>query len=242
MSNPGFAEWMKKPLGRFLISWEQRQVDALVFDAFGFFALQIGRPQVDFLRNNRIGTRLACDNRPGADLCCDFEALPIAEQSVDLVVLPHQLEFSASPHQMLREIERILVPDGRLVLAVFNPFSLWGLRRMLARRSASFPWQGRFFTAGRIKDWLQLLGFEVQSCTFGAYRPPFSQAVWVRRSRFLERIGARIWPFAGGVYLIQAVKRVPGMRAVTPAWKIRLAQAKRLAPVVQSQEQDRTEW
>ncbi|WP_417066890.1 class I SAM-dependent methyltransferase [Niveibacterium terrae] len=244
MSIPGFAEWIKTPLGRFLLSWEQREVDASVADCFGFFALQIGRTQVDYLRNSRIGSRLRCGCAEAIDLYCDFEALPIAEQSVDLVMLPHVLEFSVSPHQVLREIERILVPDGQLVLTVFNPASLWGLRRALARKTAAFPWQGHFLTAGRLKDWLQLLGFEVQSCTFGAYRPPFSQATWIRRSRFLERMGARWWPIAGGVYVVQATKRVPGMRLVTPAWKLRLAQAKRLAPVVQSQsqKQNRTDW
>lgn len=202
-------------------------------DVFGFHAVQIGMPECDYLRNNRIGFKFRCSNAGSVSLLSETHELPLASQSVDLVVLPHVLEFSAHPHQVLREVERVLVPEGQVLITGFNPFSLWGVRRLIARSAGDFPWQGQFLSVRRLKDWLELLSFETGRVDFGAYVPPVTPPRWIEQWGFMDRAGPRWWPFAGGAYVIQATKRVRGMRLVAPAWRDQRARAKAFAPVAQ---------
>ncbi|MGL1833854.1 class I SAM-dependent methyltransferase [Rhodocyclaceae bacterium SMB388] len=226
-----FSDWLSTPQGQYLLQWEQSRFDAMVADIFGYNAVQIGLPAQPFLRSNRISYRLSTAEQGEAQLLCDPFALPLATTSVDLVLLPHVLEYSRHPHQVLREVERVLVPEGSVIIAGFNPFSLFGLRRALARRGASVPWQGHYFSAPRIRDWLTLLGFDTQSGGLGCYAPPMSSNKWIERWGFMDRVGSRWWPFCGGVYMLQGIKRVHGMRLITPKWRDNHASKKALSPV-----------
>ena len=229
-----------------MLDWEQRKHDQLVADVFGFNALQIGLTRQDFLRANRMPFRFRCDDAAAEDGCriearADLCHLPFASASVDLVVLPHVLEFAANPHQILREVERILVPEGQVLVTGFNPYSLWGIRRRMSRVRTP-PWAGQYISVPRLKDWFALLGFESRAGGFGCYAPAVSQEKWLARWHFMEAAGDRWWPFAGGVYMMQAIKRVHGMRLVMPVWRERLARAKALAavtpkPLIQRKEQ-----
>jgi SAM-dependent methyltransferase len=240
----GLTQWLQTPAGRYLLDWEQRQLDAAVVDLFGYHALQVGLPELDALRANRMPHRwVATDRRdpptPGAAVAdpaatppprvavalhCDFDALPFDSNSLDLVVLPHALEFARDPHLALREVERVLMPEGRVVVVGFNPSSLWGLRqwlghvgrRLLMRRSAALflPSAGEFMRYRRLRDWLRLLSFEVEAGRFGCYRPPVASSRWLARYDWMERAGERWWPVFGAVYFVVAVKRVRGMRLV----------------------------
>jgi SAM-dependent methyltransferase len=136
------------------------------------------------------------------------QALPLASQSMDLVLLPHVLEFSTQPHAILREAERVLRPEGQIVITGFNPLSLWGVRRALPSAQSQMPFQGQFIGLHRLKDWLTLLGLELNGGRFGCYAPPFSNATWLRRAAFMEKAGDRWWPIAGAVYAVRAIKRV----------------------------------
>src|SRR5690606_11224800 len=122
------------------------------------------------------------------------EALPFDTQSLDLLVLPHTLECSSDPHQVLREAERVLIPEGRLVITGFNPWSLWGAGRMLGRGRPFLPAGVQPLSPVRLKDWLKLLSFEVESGRFGVYAPPCRTDKWLRRYAFMERAGERWWP------------------------------------------------
>ena len=133
-------EWFATPPGRYLLAWEQAQFDQAVADVFGYHALQLGAAQVEGLRANRMPHRwLALDDpahlaqAPQAVLLADFAALPFAANSLDLVVLPHTLEFARDPHLTLAEVERVLVPEGRVAILGFNPAGLWGLRQRMGR-------------------------------------------------------------------------------------------------------------
>lgn len=239
------AHWWQSPPGTYLLAWEQALLDHLVNDVFGFHALQLGLPQLDGLRANRMPHRwLATDDlvQPepvplppvdeslstlmplpvGAALHCDFDALPFPNQSLDLVLLPHALELARDPHDTLREVERVLVPEGRVVIIGLNPASLWGLRQRLGhgRRQVGLggplflPDAGDFIGYRRVRDWLRLLGFEVERARFGCWRPPWGQAGWLQRWAWMDPLGARLWPVLGAVYAVQAVKRVRGLRLV----------------------------
>jgi SAM-dependent methyltransferase len=242
MAIESFSAWLETPQGRYVQAWEQAKLDILLADIFGFNALQLGFPHFDTLRANRMPFRICCCDRTGVAVQSDPHHLPFAASSVDLVVLPHILEFDPHPHQILREVERVLVPEGSAVVTGFNPFSFWGLRRMFAGRRGLPPWQGRYLSVPRLRDWFALLGFETRGGAFGCYAPPFGDEKWLRRWDFMESAGDRWWPVAGAVYVLQAIKRQHGMRLVMPKWKDRMARAKALAlmpqkPIAQKHDQ-----
>jgi SAM-dependent methyltransferase len=226
----GAEEWFATPLGAHLLAREQAYFDRVIADIFGYNAFQFGLPAHDLLRASRIPLRCRIDAGGGAQLRADFRDLPIAGNSADLVLLPHVLEFSEDPHQILRELERILMPEGHVVISCFNPWSLWGLRRTFSS-GAQYPWRGRFINLPRLKDWLSLLGFEIVAGQMSCYAPPCRQQKWLTRFGFMEPAGDRWWPMAGGVYFLQAIKRVRGMRLIMPTWRDRLAPRKSLAAV-----------
>jgi SAM-dependent methyltransferase len=226
------GDWLGTAQGRYLVEWERAKFDHIVVDIFGYNAVQLGLPSHDFLGSSRIALRFCAGTDPGAALVSDLTQLPLATSSIDLIVMPHVLEFADDPHQILREVERVLMPEGQVVIAGFNPFSLWGLRRRFG--NGDYPWRGRYLSLPRIKDWLALLGFEANRGCFGCYAPPALQSKWLRRFAFMEKAGDRWWPIAGGVYIIQAVKRVHGMRLVTPAWRTAGARQKSLATVARN--------
>jgi SAM-dependent methyltransferase len=210
-------DWLQTPLGGYLLAAEQALFDAAVTDLFGFNAVQLGMPQVDLLRDCRVPFRCRAAPVAAANLCCNSVQLPFAASSIDVLLLPHILEFSINPHHTLREAERVLRPEGHLVLSGFNPISLWGARRLLDR-GGEYPWQGRFITLLRLKDWLALLGFEVMAGRMACYAPPVRKARWLQRCRFMDGAGDRWWPMLGGVYFLVAKKRVTGMRLIRPQW------------------------
>lgn len=215
--------------------WEQKRLDALTADIFGFNAMQIGLPQIQALRANRMQHQWRSDThlpqasaqRTDGDAAApvvvvhDFSDLPFATQSLDLIVLPHVLEFADEPHQVLREVERVLIPEGRLIVSGFNPASLWGARQVAGRLTGAhfLPQDGEFISLPRLKDWLKLLNMEVNRGHFGCYAPPCASQKWLERFDFMEKAGDRWWPYLGAVYIVQAIKRVKGMRLIGPAWK-----------------------
>jgi SAM-dependent methyltransferase len=235
MSIPGLSDWLATPQGRYVVDWELARTESLIGDVFGFNAFQFGLPEIDYLQNSRISLRRRAGPDGRIDLRCDLRDLPLASASVDLAFLPHVLEFHDDPHQILREIERVLIPEGKVVIVGFNPFSLWGIRRRMPRRPPTFPWTGRYLSVPRLKDWLALLGCEMDRGHFGCYVPPLRQEKWLRRWRSIELAGDRWWPIAGGVYVIRAVKRVHGMRLVKPAWRTTPAPRKALSPIAQKE-------
>ncbi|WP_418320387.1 class I SAM-dependent methyltransferase [Piscinibacter sakaiensis] len=250
----GLADWLETPAGRYLLEWERRQIEIQVADIFGFHSLQLGLPQLNGLQANRMPHRwyafdpvreasegpfeqsAEASTADAADaagatrrvatinLQCEFDALPFDSRSLDLVLLPHALELARDPHLALSEVERVLVPEGKVVILGFNPASLWGLRQRVGRLLARIglhrrdglylPTAGEFIAYKRMRDWLRLLSFEVEAGQFGCYRPALRTDKWLSRYAWIEAIGERWWPVFGSVYLLVAVKRVRGMRLV----------------------------
>ena len=211
-------------------NWEQRCLEQLTVDIFGFNALQIGLPQIDALKGNRMPNKWLADVHGGPQVAVvhDLAEMPFASQSLDLIVLPHVLEFSIEPHQVLREVERVLIPEGRLIICGFNPASLWGIRHISGRLSGApfLPLDGELISVPRLKDWLKLLNLEVSEGHFGCYAPPCRTDVWLRRFGMIERAGERWWPFLGAVYMVQAIKRVTAMRLIGPVRHLQMGTAR----------------
>jgi len=252
--------WLRTPPGRYLLGWEQERLDRAVADIFGFHALQVGLPEIDTLRSNRMPHRwVASDSLtvpapielpPPADepggpssmgpvpvaLHCEHDALPFPDHALDLVVLPHTLEQATDPHRALAEVARVLRPEGKVVIVGLNPVSLWGVRQRLgharlmlaradtAQRLLFLPRAGEFIGYWRARDWLRLLGFELEAGSFGCWRPPMASQRWLDRFEWMDRVGAHWWPVFGAVYCLVAVKRVRGMRLIG------LARTERMKP------------
>ena len=227
----GLQDWLGTPAGQYLLHWEQAQLDKVVADVFGYHALQLGLPKIASLQANRMPHRWTADAIDATEvqslnLLTDFATLPFPVASLDLLVLPHTLEFSHDPHATLREAERVLVPDGRIIVCGLNPASLWGWaqrRQRLYRRmglgTPYLPESGDFIGYWRLRDWLRLLGFEVESGSFGCYSPAVRSQAWLDRMAWMDTLGGRYWPILGAAYCVVAVKRVHGMRLMGASWK-----------------------
>lgn len=253
----GLTDWLTTPPGAYLLAWERAHFDLAVSDIFGYHALQLGLPELDALQANRMPHKwlaLPCVastrapltmqdseelqrapvpiSSPGVALYADAAALPFKESSLDLVALPHTLELGCDPHSALREVARVLVPEGRVVISGFNPASLWGMRQRrdhfcqrLGYEGLFLPDAGEYIGYWRLRDWLRLLDFEVESARFGCYRPALRSQKWLDRFDWMDPAGKRWWPIFGAVYFLVAVKHVRGMRLLEPAWKTRRAPA-----------------
>lgn len=228
-------QWYRDQPGQWLIDFEREQLEDVLSQLFGYYLVQVGAVmEDDLLAASRIRNRIVLDerwpyDRPDNDdgrvrgMYGNADELPLQNDSVDVIVLPHMLEFEPEPHQVLRETERVLVSGGHVVITGFNPWSLWGGRRLFGRvrRRSVAPWQGTFRSAMRIRDWLALLGFEVVTTRYCFFRPPLQRQAVMTRLAWLERLGGRWWPYLGGVYIIVARKEVVAMTPIRPRWRPR---------------------
>jgi len=210
-------EWFASPLGRYLIDLEYKYINPVVVDTFGFYAIQMGNFDIDFLDHSRIQNKFSLNSNQ-ADLMTSNEALPFEESSVDLFIAPHILEQMAEPYELLKEIHRVLMPEGRLIITGFNPVSLWGLKRLLSF-DIDYPWNAKFISLGKIKEWLPIVGLEMVEGKMGCYIPPIQQSSWQKKIEVMEKLGDRWWPMLGGFYFLVIQKRVQGMTPIQPLWR-----------------------
>jgi SAM-dependent methyltransferase len=240
-----WEKWLQSPPGRYVLGWEQKCFDQIVADVFGFHAVQIGLPQINALTENRMPLHALLmssnDSKAEADrfawhqIVGSSADLPFANESIDLIVLPHVLEFAADPHQILREVDRVLRPEGRLIISGFNPASLWGARQYLSRLIGNpyLPRDGQFIGLIRVKDWLQLLNYSLDRGHFGCYKLPLHGESAMNRMDYLESMGNRWWPIFGAVFLVSAIKRHRGMRLIGQVQTVRVPTIPQLAPAAE---------
>ena len=220
--------WFDQPLGRSLQALEANRLRALWPQLYGAVAMQLGHIGcMDFMDACIAPKRYVVDlpsfEAPSltSAVYAAVDALPFDSRSVDLAFLPHTLEFAVDPHQVLREVQRVLAPQGYVILFGFNPLSLWGLWRVALKYRGQMPWCGHFIQLLRVKDWLKLLGFELVHGKMLYYRPPLGNEAFMDRLYFLDKIGDRWWPMAGAVYFVVAQKRVAAMTPLRPTWRTR---------------------
>ncbi len=210
------VDWWQSSLGGSILDAERSIFQSNVKFFFGYIQLQLGLAQSLLPDVSRPCIQKVIAGQADIDGC--YESLPIKWHSIDTLLLSHVLEFSSDPHQILREAERVLVADGTLVLCHFNPWSLWGIRRLFSWQDRP-PWQGHFFSLARIKDWLALLNFDVVMIERTMFRPPIRSAKWFERCAFLERWGKRLWPVFSGVTIVIATKRTIPLTPITSRWQ-----------------------
>lgn len=217
--------WYETPMGQRLQQLELQWLEQILPNLFGYHLLQVGYlGQTDLTASSRISHRMvmsaSSNTLPGhaVQLCGQAERLPIESDSVDVVLLPHVLEFSRQPHEVLREVDRILVPEGHVVSMNFNPVSLWGIWRLATGWQVKMPWCGKFMTATRLRDWLALLGFDTMQQQGYGFMPPWNASHLAEYCHWLESPGQRFLSFAAGSYVLVAKKRVTTLTPITPRW------------------------
>ncbi len=149
---------------------------------------------------------------PGSAVAANAEHMPFGANSIDVFVLTHVLEFSDSPHDVLRETAECVVPGGIVAISGFNPRSMLGFAKFTNRYAGTEVDEAEFLSVVRVRDWLALLGFETIAGEFAFYRPPFNQPNRLHKFRSLETAGARWWPGLGSIYILVARKKVFGTR------------------------------
>ena len=207
--------WYLGDNGQYLLEGLSSELSRVLDVSFGYHLLQTGPVTGEtLLAPSKIHHHIVsrCEAMASVDLVALDEELPLESDSVDLVVALHSLEFCSNPHQALRELQRVLMPQGHLVIIGFNPYSLKGLRnRLSAMRGASVWRDQHLLSAHRVSDWLHLLGCEVERSSSFYSLPPvgtgsFRSAV-TRCDQWLKRYGS---PF-GGIYMTHAIKQVGGI-------------------------------
>jgi SAM-dependent methyltransferase len=145
--------------------------------------------------------------------------LPFEKDSLDVVMLHHLLDFYESPHPILREVARVVIPSGHLVIVGFNPWSMWGLWKLMPFVRKKPPWNGATILPGRLMDWLTLLDFKIDRAIYGFYRLPPLVKNRFKLPDFSQGLSRKInWPF-GAVYVIVARKQVSTLTPIQPRWR-----------------------
>ena len=221
-------EWYRTPLGEALMQREQALIRQLLPGLFGYHLLQLGGdPGCELLSESRISHRMIMldevDECPQPATGIEYlrgrsSQLPIASDTLDAVLLPHRLEYEGEPHQLLREVERMLIPEGHLLITGFNPLSQFGLRRAVQGWQDEAPWSGHFYTSLRLKDWLGLLGFDTVLRRYYFHRPPLHHRSDLTALMRMETLGQRFLRPLGGAYMLVAKKRVTTFTPIRPRW------------------------
>ncbi len=228
----GLRDWYRSELGQRLLEQEKMTLEPLIASLFGYHLLQVGVvTEESLLHTSLIPNCMILDINIGSvNLSTEMkgkvfsglpDALPVASDSLDVMLLPHVLEFSRDPHQVLREVDRVLIPEGHVVISGFNPWSSWLIWRLLLGWRKQPPWCGRFVSLARLKDWLRLLGFDIISVQHVFYRPPIQHEGIMNKLSFVDSIGEKFWPIYGASYTLVAKKRVFTFTPIKPRWKPR---------------------
>lgn len=225
LDTPGFYEamshWYRTPLGERLLAAEKQLLDDCLPRRFGYHLLQIGCANLPMYDSSPIGHKFSIthnDDTTGHGMVAKGEAIPLASESVDLVLLHHALDFTSYQHQLLREVSRVLIAGGHIVILGFNPLSSWGVRTRTPGHK-KHPWQGRLLSTLRLSDWLKLLDFQVEQVRHGAYYLPINSPRVIRYSGVLDALATRLnWP-TGGVYMISGRKQVLPLTPIQTSWR-----------------------
>jgi SAM-dependent methyltransferase len=216
------TDWFEEPLGARVLREETALAALALDDVFGFELLQVGawgpaRHLLDGARTQH-ATLLAPEMSSGVTLCAPLDSLPFRSDSIDAIFLPHTLELVEDPYAVLREAERVLCAEGCLMICGFNPFSGWGVRRAFSRyvgRPVFPPQTQRLLSERRLRDWVAVLGFDVDSV--------YGYLGLLPTKGRLPRAGA-VAPraaWAAGAYLLKARKHVKTLTLVRPRRRVR---------------------
>lgn len=229
------TEWFESDIALQLLEKEQEILDEVLPKLFGYHLLQAGTGilpnSMDNCPVNHKFRLSPHEKEPGyhlaryhkgepIELYGRLDQLPISNNSVDGVVLHHNLEYEVNIHQVLRESSRVLMPGGSMVIIGFNPWSIWGVwKRLGIFRSKQGPWKARFVSPHRLSEWLELLDFEVEGCEYSFYSPPLTNPRWLKSFQWWEDFCEKWLSRVGAFYVLVAKKRVSCVTPIRSSWR-----------------------
>jgi SAM-dependent methyltransferase len=214
-------DWLQSSAGQTFLAAEQRLIDACQHNVYGMRLLQMSIQDNELHESSPVHHRFALGLRSEAAIC-DYSALPLDQNSVDVVILHHVLEFSADPHAILREVARVVRPEGRVIVAVFNPWSVLNLQQMVTQAFSDRAWRAQNIGGHKLGDWLRLLDFEVNSSDYCWYSPAISSGPTLERLLRLEKPAHRFLRPFGASSIVSATKRVTTFTPTRRRWREQL--------------------
>jgi SAM-dependent methyltransferase len=225
------TSWQDLPNGEIILSAINDILHPWWQKFFGYHLLKIGALSHEIsCETSSIKHQVSCGYSPSisgsykdyhTDIVGELDDLPLLEHSVDVCLLSHTLEFSLDPHHVIREANRVLIPNGYLIITGFNPLSLAGLNKVIPYRRKKSPWNEHFFSPMRVKDWLHLMGFEIltdERCLHSSLTGNISEH---SVANYWRKLANNYFTSLGSVYVIIAKKRVLPLTPIKPKWQIR---------------------
>jgi SAM-dependent methyltransferase len=220
------GQWFKTPLGAAMLQAEERLIMRRLEHCFGDRLLQMSiNDELDICVGNRLQHAFTLSPNAAAkraQASCKFEALALPEDSIDVVVLHHVLEFCADPHQVLREVKRVLIPNGKLFVISINPFSALAARFTLASIAGKQHFSRQSIGSHRLHDWLELLEMPTLGAQSGFHQLPINNDSFLNWQSRLANFAQKHSMPMGGVFMLEAVKQIHGITAIKPkrmAWR-----------------------
>ncbi|TVQ74401.1 MAG: SAM-dependent methyltransferase [Oceanospirillales bacterium] len=218
--------WYATPLGEKIAACEKQMADSIIHSAFGYHLLQIGfDASVPLFESSPVSHKVMLCPRMSLGMTeqtiiAEPHELPITDNSQDVVILHHALDFADHPHQVLREASRVLRQGGHLLIVSFNPNSFWGVCRRF-HRNPSPPWTTHGFSHWRLHDWIRLLDLTELKSQSDFHRPPVENERWFKRLSFMDSWFSKLPTHNGCILMMWVRKDVVGMTPLKPAWKTR---------------------
>jgi len=211
------TDWLQLSEGQYLQKKTQHLVNNAIKHCFGYHLLKLGQLSTQLQTNIcPIKHQINCaENGNDIGIRADLNHLPFQDSTIDACILVHELDFSSDPHQLLREIDRVLTLDGILIISGYNPYSLFGFKSLLTPKDVN---TARLFAPNRVIDWLHLLGFEIKQKQHFDYISPQPKG---RLSNLIESIGQRYLSFFCSVYFIEAKKQCTPMTPIKTGFEFR---------------------
>ena len=216
------SQWYQSPQGAAVLKAEKDIVSPILARLFGYHILQVGlNEEVSLIDESPAGHKIIFapswhpDTRHAV---ADIEELPLATDSIDVVVVHHALDFTEDSHRLLREVTRVLRSGGQMLIIGFNPLSYWGFWRLF-KRKIYIPWRGRFISKRRLSDWLQLLNLQIGSIYYGLHFLPIKYVGLGKLAQKFEKVGRKLRIPLGGAYFIMCEKRVAPLNPIVLKWR-----------------------
>lgn len=229
-------QWLSEHfLGNHLLKAEACCLSSLLQNHFGKHVVLLGVPhQADLFSATEVPCHtLICPwsnrSKKALHIEADFKELPIFSGSVDLVLMPHTLEFVDNSRQLLAEACRIVKPEGLIVMVGFNPYSWWGLNHHIFKKK--FHWEGNLLPAAKIKAWLKLADFELEQQKTILFTPPINQRRAFQQLSKAEKLINLLFPCLGNVYILIARAKVIPLTPIKLQWKQHLSGI-RISPTI----------
>ncbi|SIS76700.1 class I SAM-dependent methyltransferase [Neptunomonas antarctica] len=215
--------WFSTDLGKEFLQTEQQVLDRLLPGLYGVHLAQIGvDPTVNLVAQSSVAHTFVIYHKlelgmQKNSIIAQSTELPLEHNSVDVVLLHHALDFTSSPHQVVREAARILRPGGHLLIVNFNPVSWWGISRLWTCKKNEPIWQkAHFLSHHRLIDWINLLELTELQTVSDYFLPSYESSGVRRRFNWLQAFGRKSLPRFGAFNVILARKDIGGMTVINP--------------------------